>query len=127
MSIDGGIFTLVTRSITAHRADTRCRLPSVGFASTPDGRGYWLVASRGEVYAFGDAGYYGSLGATQPAQHPDCRHSALLRRPGVLDSAGRGRGNPYGDAPRLGEMGRGHPPVDGIAVTPTARVTGRVR
>ena len=38
--------------------------PVVGFAATPGGEGYWLVASHGEVYAFGDAKYYGSLGAT---------------------------------------------------------------
>jgi hypothetical protein len=43
----------------------------VGMASTPDGQGYWLaqadgggywlVSQDGGVYAFGDAGYYGSL------------------------------------------------------------------
>ena len=32
-------------------------------ASTPDGRGYWLVASDGGIFAFGDAGFYGSTGA----------------------------------------------------------------
>ncbi len=28
----------------------------------PDGRGYWLVAADGGVFAFGDAGYFGSMG-----------------------------------------------------------------
>ena len=32
----------------------------VGVASTPDGGGYWLVASDGRVFPFGDAGFYGS-------------------------------------------------------------------
>ena len=32
-------------------------------ASTPDGRGYWLVASDGGIFAFGDAGFFGSTGA----------------------------------------------------------------
>ena len=32
-------------------------------AATPDGGGYWLVASDGGVFAFGDAGFYGSTGA----------------------------------------------------------------
>ena len=28
--------------------------PVVGMAATPDGRGYWLVASDGGVFTFGD-------------------------------------------------------------------------
>jgi ribosomal protein L24E len=31
-------------------------------ASTPDGKGYWLVASDGGIFAFGDAGFHGSTG-----------------------------------------------------------------
>jgi hypothetical protein len=31
-------------------------------AATPDGGGYWLVASDGGVFSFGDAGFYGSTG-----------------------------------------------------------------
>ena len=31
-------------------------------ASTHDGRGYWLVASDGGIFAFGDAPFLGSLG-----------------------------------------------------------------
>ncbi len=31
-------------------------------ASTPDGKGYWLVASDGGVFAFGDAQFEGSMG-----------------------------------------------------------------
>ncbi len=37
--------------------------PIVGMASTPDGKGYWLVASDGGIFAFGTAGFYGSTGA----------------------------------------------------------------
>ncbi len=36
--------------------------PIVAMTSTHDGRGYWLVASDGDVLAFGDAGFLGSLG-----------------------------------------------------------------
>src|SRR5256714_15507239 len=32
-------------------------------ASTPSGLGYWLVASDGGIFAFGDAGFYGSTGS----------------------------------------------------------------
>ena len=37
--------------------------PIVGMATTPLGRGYWLVASDGGIFAFGDAAFYGSTGA----------------------------------------------------------------
>ena len=36
--------------------------PIVGIANTPDQQGYWLVASDGGVFSFGDAGFYGSAG-----------------------------------------------------------------
>jgi hypothetical protein len=31
-------------------------------APTEDGRGYWLVAADGGIFAFGDAGFFGSAG-----------------------------------------------------------------
>ncbi len=34
-------------------------------ASTPDGGGYWLVASDGGIFAFGNANYWGSTGGQQ--------------------------------------------------------------
>ena len=36
--------------------------PIVGMAATPGGGGYWLVASDGGVFAFGDATFEGSTG-----------------------------------------------------------------
>jgi hypothetical protein len=36
------------------------KFPVVGIAATPDGKGYWLVASDGGVFCFGDARFYGS-------------------------------------------------------------------
>ena len=43
--------------------------PIVGMASTPDGKGYWEVASDGGLFAFGDAAFYGSMGG-QPLNKP---------------------------------------------------------
>jgi hypothetical protein len=43
--------------------------PVVGMATTADGGGYWLVASDGGVFSFGDAAFHGSTGnlvLTQP-------------------------------------------------------------
>ncbi|MGH2706377.1 MAG: hypothetical protein ACRDJ4_15215, partial [Actinomycetota bacterium] len=36
--------------------------PIVGMAASPSGNGYWLVASDGGVFAFGDAEFLGSVG-----------------------------------------------------------------
>jgi hypothetical protein len=32
-------------------------------ASTPTGKGYWLVASDGGIFSYGDAGFFGSAGS----------------------------------------------------------------
>ena len=53
--------------------------PVVGIASTPDGKGYWLVAADGGVFSFGDALFQGSMGG-----HP-------LNKP-VVGMAGNGAG-----------------------------------
>jgi hypothetical protein len=34
--------------------------PIVGMAATPSGHGYWLVASDGGIFRFGDAASYGN-------------------------------------------------------------------
>jgi hypothetical protein len=36
--------------------------PIVAMTGTPDGAGYWEVASDGGIFAFGDAAFYGSTG-----------------------------------------------------------------
>ena len=37
-------------------------LPTMASSTVPAGAGYWVVASDGGVFAFGDAGFHGSLG-----------------------------------------------------------------
>ena len=41
----------------------RLNQPIVGMAPTPTGKGYWLVASDGGIFAFGDAAFHGSTGS----------------------------------------------------------------
>jgi len=41
--------------------------PIVGMADTPDGAGYWLVASDGGIFSFGNAKFYGSTGGSPPS------------------------------------------------------------
>ena len=92
--------------------------PIVAMAATPDGRGYWLVASDGGVFAFGDARFHGSLGAVRPGQahrghghHPRRRRllAGGLRRRGLRlrrrPLRRLARGGPAGPAHR----GHGHP------------------
>ena len=74
--------------------------PIVGMAATPDGHGYWLVGQDGSIYAFGDAGFYGSLPAagvapTHPivgiASSPDGRGYFTVASDGGIFSFGDAR------------------------------------
>ena len=64
-------------------------------AATPDGRGYWLVASDGGIFSFGDAAFHGSTGGmhlNQPvvgmAADPDGRGYWLVASDGGIFSFG---------------------------------------
>ena len=57
--------------------------PVVAATATPDGRGYWLVTSTGQVMAFGDAKSYGSI--TSPITGHVVGHRGHRRRHGILD------------------------------------------
>ena len=63
---------------TARPAPSRSTSPIVGMASTPTGNGYWLVASDGGIFSFGDAAFHGSTGAI-PLNQPDRRHGRRRR------------------------------------------------
>ena len=78
--------------------------PVVGMAATPDGKGYWLVASDGGIFAFGDAAFYGSTGAihlNKPvvgmAATPDGKGYWLVASDGGIFA--------FGDAPFYGSTG----------------------
>jgi hypothetical protein len=73
-------------------------------ASTPDGKGYWLVASDGGIFSYGDAQFYGSTGniqLNQPivgmASTPDGKGYWLVASDGGIFS--------YGDAQFYGSTG----------------------
>ena len=93
--------------------------PVVGMAATPDGHGYWLVASDGGIFSYGDAGFYGSTGnihLNQPvvgmAATPDGHGYWLVAADGGIFS--------FGDAGFYGSTGNIHlnQPVVGMAATP---------
>ena len=116
----------------------RCQLLGLGRApwrwpdrwwawpSTPDGTGYWLVASDGGIFSYGDAHFYGSTGdihLNKPvvgmAATPDGRGYWLVAADGGMFS--------YGDAHFYGSTGS-HPPQPSRwwawPPPPTARATG---
>ncbi|HET9690195.1 MAG TPA: hypothetical protein VFP61_03525, partial [Acidimicrobiales bacterium] len=58
----GGAVTGVGGAVALGGAPGPLAAPVVGIAATPSGRGYWLVASDGGIFAFGDAKFHGSTG-----------------------------------------------------------------
>jgi len=73
-------------------------------AATPDGGGYWLVASDGGIFSYGDAAFAGSAGSLRLnapivglAATPDGGGYWLAARDGGIFS--------YGDAPYFGSLG----------------------
>jgi hypothetical protein len=93
-----------------------------GMASTPDGKGYWLVGSDGGIFTFGDATFYGSTGATvlnKPivgmASTPDGKGYWLVASDGGIFS--------FGDATFYGSTGNLvlNKPIVGMASTPDGK------
>ena len=72
-------------------------LPSWAWPRPPSDSGYWLVASDGGIFAYGDAGFYGSHRRLppQPAHRGHGRHP---RRGGYWLVASDGGIFTYGDA-----------------------------
>ena len=59
---DGGVFSFGDAAFYGSTGSLRLNKPIVGIATTPDGRGYWMVASDGGIFSFGDAAFHGSTG-----------------------------------------------------------------
>ena len=57
--------------------------PIIDITPTPSGKGYWLAASDGGVFTFGDAHFFGSTGDRRLAA-PDRRHRHDAVRQGLL-------------------------------------------
>jgi IPT/TIG domain len=92
--------------------------PISGMAFTPDGRGYWITAQDGGVFAFGDAGFYGSMGG-QPLNRPVVGIAPTPSGHGYWLVGADGGIFTFGDAGFYGGMA-GKPlnrPMSGIAAT----------
>jgi hypothetical protein len=90
-------------------------------ASTPDGGGYWLVASDGGIFAFGDARFYGSTGAIRLSQ-PVVGMAPSPSGQGYWLAASDGGLFSYGDVRYMGGEG-GTGVTDIVAVAPTTSST----
>jgi Tol biopolymer transport system component len=126
---DGGIFSFGDAQFHGSTGAVKLSQPIVGMAPTPfssgppptpGGAGYWLVASDGGVFAFGDAKFHGSTGAfklNQPivglAPTPSGRGYWLVASDGGIFS--------FGDAQFHGSTGavKLNQPIVGMASSPT--------
>ena len=93
--------------------------PVVGMASTPDGGGYWEVASDGGVFAFGDAAFYGSMGGSH-LNRPIVGIASTSTGRGYWEVASDGGIFSFGDAAFRGSTGNIalNRPIVGMAATP---------
>jgi hypothetical protein len=86
------------------------------FGTAHDGGGYWEVAADGGLFAFGDAGFFGSMGG-RPLNEPIVGIAATPDGDGYWEVAADGGLFAFGDAGFFGSMG-GRPlnePIVGIA------------
>ena len=88
---------------------------------TSDGGGYWLVASDGGIFSFGDAVFYGSLGGS-PLSSPVVDMAPAAGGAGYWMLEANGTVASFGDAPFFGDIAATVPgysgSVVGIAASP---------
>ncbi len=93
---------------------------AVGMARTADGKGYWIVASDGSVFTYGDATFYGSMGGTA-LNRPIVGMAATADGRGYWLVASDGGIFSFGDAKFYGSTGALtlNKPIVGMAAVPT--------
>ena len=95
----------------------------VSIASSPSGRGYWVAAADGGVFAFGDARFAGSA-AGKPLAAPIVGIAAAPTGNGYWLVGSDGGVFAFGDAAFHGAIGTSDPlisPIVAVAATPTGK------
>jgi hypothetical protein len=98
--------------------------PIVGMTPTADAQGYWLVASDGGIFNYGDAGFYGSAGSirlNQPIVGMSVSSDGRGYTLGALDGGVFTYGDAqfYGSIPGVLAPGQKlNKPIEGIVTTP---------
>ncbi|MGA2837981.1 MAG: hypothetical protein ABSF84_15415 [Acidimicrobiales bacterium] len=118
---DGAITSFGNDSYLSYLGDlsvSTLNKPVVGMAQTSDGGGYWMVASDGGVFAYGDAGFHGSAGNLS-LNKPVVGMAATPDGKGYWLVASDGGVFAYGDAAFYGSTGNLHlnKPVVGMTST----------
>ncbi|MGD0045123.1 MAG: hypothetical protein ABSE84_32775, partial [Isosphaeraceae bacterium] len=91
--------------------------PIVGMAVTPDGGGYWLVASDGGVFNYGDAAFYGSVatGGSGSLIAPVVGITSSADGRGYSLATSSGDVVPFGDGVAGGGLNGARAPIVGIS------------
>src|SRR6476659_11300007 len=98
--------------------NTALNAPIVGIAATHTGKGYWLLASDGGIFSYGNARFYGSTGAMHLNQ-PGVGISPTPSGRGYWLVASDGGVFSFGDARFYGSTGAMHLNQPIIGMTPT--------
>ena len=118
----GGARRLFVAPVTFGAASGGLNDPAVDVTDTPSGKGYWLSASDGGIFTFGNAKFYGSTGAmnlnapiVSMAPTPDGKGYWFVASDGGIFT--------FGDAGFYGSTGALHlnDPIVGMASTPDGK------
>jgi hypothetical protein len=90
----------------------------VGMSATPGGKGYWLVASDGGIFSFGDAKFFGSTGNIT-LNKPITAMTATPTAGGYWMTASDGGIFAFGDARFFGSTGAQRAHIAAMVVTPS--------
>ncbi len=134
VAADGGVFSFGDATFHGSTGSLKLNKPVVGMASTPyvpgaggdpaspAGLGYWLVASDGGIFNYGDAGFFGSTGGIK-LNEPIVGMTPTPDGKGYWLVASDGGVFNYGDAGFFGSAGgiKLNKPVVGIAATPDGK------
>jgi putative pyrroloquinoline-quinone binding quinoprotein len=116
---DGLLLAPSTNQVSAFSGSAGIPGPPSPPPAAPPNSSYWLVASDGGIFTFGNAGFYGSAGSL-PLVRPVVGMAPTASKAGYWLVASDGGIFSYGDATFHGSMG-GRPlnaPIVGMAATP---------